>query len=100
MAIDSFVGDAMCPSPYAIERARAEGLERELAAAREALRFYAEREHLYGSLADDWDSCSDHEAAGWLWPSEPAEDESWGVEDGSVARAALAAAPAEPKEQA
>lgn len=65
-------------------RARAERLEA-------ALKFYAEREHLYGSLGEDWDTCSDVEYAGWLLPPDPVSDESWGVEDGSTARAALAA---------
>jgi hypothetical protein len=53
-----------------------------------ALGFYAKRQHLYGSIAEDWDSASG-EADNWLWPSEPAENESWGVENGYVAQCAI-----------
>jgi hypothetical protein len=75
------------------ERAEAErdALAKDAARMREALKFYANCDHLYGSLKDDWDECGDSEYRHWLWPSEPAEEMSWGVEDGETARAALAA---------
>lgn len=75
-----FPGDMTC---------MAEDLADALDVAVVALRFYAAHHHLYGSLADDWDECGDAEYAGWLWPCEPAEELSWGIENGSTAKKAL-----------
>lgn len=52
---------------------------------REALKFYADREHLSGDDWSKWD-WADPEAANWLCPD---SDESLMVEDGWMARAAL-----------
>ena len=51
---------------------------------REALKFYAVRDHFAEDIGSDWDSASG-ESANVLWH----EDEPWFVEDGSIARAAL-----------
>ncbi|WP_259674068.1 hypothetical protein [Pseudomonas sp. USTB-Z] len=51
---------------------------------REALKFYADRDHFAEDIGSDWDSVSG-EPANVLWH----ENEAWFVEDGSIARAAL-----------
>ncbi|WP_339533886.1 DUF3850 domain-containing protein [Pseudomonas hunanensis] len=51
---------------------------------REALRFYADRDHFAEDIGSDWDSVSG-EPANVLWH----ENEAWFVEDGSIARATL-----------
>ncbi|TRO31806.1 hypothetical protein EQ845_22325 [Pseudomonas putida] len=51
---------------------------------REALKFYADRDHFAEDIGSEWDSVSG-EPANVLWH----EDEAWFVEDGSIARAAL-----------
>ncbi|MFG0818690.1 hypothetical protein ACF8QE_04265 [Pseudomonas sp. GLN_3] len=51
---------------------------------REALKFYADRDHFAEDIGSDWDSVSG-EPASVLWH----EHEAWFVEDGSIARAAL-----------
>lgn len=51
---------------------------------REALKFYADRDHFAEDIGSDWDNVSG-EPANILWH----EQEAWFVEDGSVARAAL-----------
>ncbi|WP_033725660.1 hypothetical protein [Pseudomonas putida] len=51
---------------------------------REALKFYADRDHFAEDIGSDWDSVSG-EPANILWH----ENEAWFVEDGSIARAAL-----------
>ena len=51
---------------------------------REALKFYADRDHFAEDIGSDWDNVSG-EPANVLWH----EDEAWFVEDGSIARAAL-----------
>lgn len=51
---------------------------------REALKFYADRDHFAEDIGIDWDSVSG-EPANVLWH----EDEAWFVEDGSIARSAL-----------
>ncbi|MGS7252360.1 hypothetical protein ACQ7NP_14690 [Pseudomonas anuradhapurensis] len=51
---------------------------------RAALKFYADRDHFAEDIGSDWDSVSG-EPANMLWH----EHESWFVEDGSIARAAL-----------
>ncbi|WP_409313654.1 hypothetical protein [Pseudomonas putida] len=51
---------------------------------REALKFYADRDHFAEDIGRDWDSVSG-EPANVLWH----ENEAWFVEDGSIARAAL-----------
>lgn len=51
---------------------------------REALKFYADRDHFAEDIGRDWDSVS-VEPANVLWH----ENEAWFVEDGSIARAAL-----------
>lgn len=51
---------------------------------RAALKFYADRAHFAEDIGSDWDSVSG-EPANMLWH----EHESWFVEDGSIARAAL-----------
>ncbi|MFG0849649.1 hypothetical protein ACF8R4_08005 [Pseudomonas sp. FYR_2] len=51
---------------------------------REALKFYADRDHFSEDIGSDWDSVSG-EPANVLWH----ESEAWFVEDGSIARAAL-----------
>lgn len=56
----------------------------EVARLREALKFYAERDHFAEDIGSDWDSVSG-EPANVLWH----EDEAWFVEDGSIARTAL-----------
>ena len=56
----------------------------EVEGLREALKFYADRDHFAEDIGSDWDSVSG-EPANVLWH----EDEAWFVEDGSIARAAL-----------
>lgn len=51
---------------------------------REALKFYADRDHFAEDIGSDWDSVSG-EPANVLWH----ENEAWFVEDGSIARAAM-----------
>lgn len=51
---------------------------------REALKFYADRDHFAEDIGSDWDSVRG-EPANVLWH----EDKAWFVEDGSIARAAL-----------
>lgn len=51
---------------------------------REALKFYADRDHFAEDIGSDWDSVSG-EPANVLWH----ENKAWFVEDGSIARAAL-----------
>ncbi|MFG0356577.1 hypothetical protein [Pseudomonas sp. zbq_11] len=51
---------------------------------REALKFYADRDHFAEDIGSDWDSVSG-EPANVLWH----ESEAWFVEDGSIARDAL-----------
>lgn len=55
---------------------------------REALKFYADRDHFAQDIGSDWDKVSG-EPANVLWH----ESEAWFVEDGSIARAALSATP-------
>ncbi|WP_207833687.1 hypothetical protein [Pseudomonas sp. 43(2021)] len=55
---------------------------------REALKFYADRDHFAEDIGSDWDSVSG-EPANVLWH----DSEAWFVEDGSIARAALSATP-------
>ena len=55
---------------------------------REALKFYADRDHFAEDIGSDWDSVSG-EPANVLWH----DSEPWFVEDGSIARAALGATP-------
>ncbi|MNP04211.1 hypothetical protein D3C76_961190 [compost metagenome] len=56
----------------------------EVGRLREALKFYADRDHFSEDIGSDWDSVSG-EPANVLWH----ENEAWFVEDGSIARAAL-----------
>lgn len=82
-------------------RAEITRLRQENARLVAALKFYADGEHLYGSLGEDWDECGDREYAGWLWPCEAegaVEDEAWGVENGLRARAAIDRAIGEQRE--
>ncbi len=51
---------------------------------REALKFYADRDHFAEDIGSDWDTVSG-EPANVLWH----DSEAWFVEDGSIARAAL-----------
>ncbi|AGA72926.1 hypothetical protein B479_10120 [Pseudomonas putida HB3267] len=51
---------------------------------REALKFYADRDHFAEDIGSDWDNVSG-EPANVLWH----DSEAWFVEDGSIARAAL-----------
>lgn len=51
---------------------------------REALKFYADRDHFADDIGNDWDSVSG-EPTNILWHGQ----EAWFVEDDSVARAAL-----------
>lgn len=60
-------------------------LRTELAKLRAALKFYADRDHYSTDDGLNWDSCSG-EPANILWH----ESEPWFIEDGSIARAALA----------
>lgn len=60
-------------------------LRTELAQLRAALKFYADRDHYSTDDGLNWDSCSG-EPANILWH----ESEPWFIEDGSIARAALA----------
>lgn len=60
-------------------------LRTELAQLRAALKFYADRDHYSTDDGSNWDSCSG-EPANILWH----ESEPWFIEDGSIARAALA----------
>lgn len=60
-------------------------LRKELAQLRAALKFYADRDHYSTEDGSSWDSCSG-EPANILWH----ESEPWFIEDGSIARAALA----------
>lgn len=53
---------------------------------RDALKFYADRDHFAEDIGSDWDTVSG-EPANVLWH----ESEAWFVEDGSIARAALGA---------
>ena len=55
---------------------------------REALKFYADRDHFAEDIGSDWDTVSG-EPANVLWH----DSEAWFVEDGSIARAALGATP-------
>ncbi|MFJ4349592.1 hypothetical protein ACIPZ5_01685 [Pseudomonas sp. NPDC089428] len=55
---------------------------------REALKFYADRDHFAEDIGSDWDTVSG-EPANVLWH----DCEAWFVEDGSIARAALGATP-------
>lgn len=91
MAADSIVGAGLAPSPYAEVRAENERLRRDLAAAREALRKLANEASAYMHAVDQgWDCPTNRavlnmriNAALELLPSV----------------IALAAAPAEPKEE-
>ncbi|MFB1630212.1 hypothetical protein [Pseudomonas sp. AP-1] len=56
----------------------------EIKRLREALKFYADRDHFAEDIGSDWDTVSG-EPANMLWH----ESEAWFVEDGSIARAAL-----------
>jgi|GEM_PF-4246958 len=60
-------------------------LRTELAQLRAALKFYADRDHYSTDDGLNWDSCSG-EPANILWH----ESEPWFIEDGAIARAALA----------
>lgn len=75
------------PLTTTISRALTErdAAQAEVARLREALQFYADREHLSGDDWSKWD-WADPEAANWLCPD---SDESLMVEDGWMARAAL-----------
>ena len=55
---------------------------------REALKFYADRDHFAEDIGSDWDTVSG-EPANVLWH----DSEAWFVEDGSIARAALGSTP-------
>ncbi len=55
---------------------------------REALKFYADRDHFAQDIGSDWGNVSG-EPANVLWH----DSEAWFVEDGSIARAALSATP-------
>ncbi len=81
------VGEARTALLTAIAALRAErdAAQAEVARLREALQFYADREHLSGDDWSKWD-WADPEAANWLCPD---SDESLMVEDGWMARAAL-----------
>ena len=60
-------------------------LRKEIVLLRAALKFYADSDHYSTDDGLNWDSCSG-EPANILWH----ESEPWFVEDGSIARAALA----------
>lgn len=72
----------------AVRQQRAEVVD-ELARLREALQFYAHGNH-YHFFSDTWDTCSGEPQNFWF-----DEAETGMIEDGSVARAALSAQPAE-----
>lgn len=80
--------DAAPQTSEAVRQQRAEVVD-ELARLREALQFYAHGNH-YHFFSDTWDTCSGEPQNFWF-----DEAETGMIEDGSVARAALSAQPAE-----
>ena len=82
---DFLSADKNLRSAIAALRAERDAAQAEVARLREALQFYADREHLSGDDWSKWD-WADPEAANWLCPD---SDESLMVEDGWMARAAL-----------
>ena len=89
-ALDA-IASAAPQASEAVRQQRAEVVD-ELARLREALQFYAHGNH-YHFFSDTWDTCSGEPQNFWF-----DEAETGMIEDGSVARAALSAQPAQ-KEQ-